>query len=148
MGYTLYNPSAGSERVPARLWELALPLARHYGWKPTGTAQPDDWDGKADGRWTGTYEGNDGQWVVEQDAAALAETLERAASAPDFAEQAQREMDEMNADIDAYVAKVYPPAPGEEAPQHPPLTPEEIGRLRDRLLALAVFVRQGEFSIE
>ena len=68
-------------------WSRLLALAKFYGWKPAGTLSPcknwdDDWqdyssDPYPEG-WNGTYFSNDSQVVTAEDAARLADALEKA----------------------------------------------------------------------
>lgn len=52
-------------------------LAKEHGWEPAGTLPPLDWDGR--GPWDSSdYGTNSGQAVTAEDAAALADALERA----------------------------------------------------------------------
>jgi hypothetical protein len=74
----------GEFAVPARAWQIILSLGERYGWKPRGTAPPDElaiecglWHGElAD--WDGRYAPAYGQQVKDADARALADALERA----------------------------------------------------------------------
>jgi hypothetical protein len=74
-------------------WREVLELAYQYGWEPAGTELPEysfyNQDGTVNlGRtrayredakdWDGSYFGNEGQWVTEEDAARIADALERA----------------------------------------------------------------------
>jgi hypothetical protein len=59
-------------------WPRLLDLARLYGWKPMGT-QNELWlQEENDEDWDGDYCTNDGQIVLSEDAAALADALEKA----------------------------------------------------------------------
>jgi hypothetical protein len=62
------------------IWPLLLELAVSYGWKPAGTRAPIDiYTGEImTGEWDGSYCSNDGQVVIKEDAASLADALERA----------------------------------------------------------------------
>jgi hypothetical protein len=76
-------------------WCKVLELADRYGWKPAGT-EPGRWvdpsTGKLDKQlspdpeeWDGSYFGNSFQWVTDEDAARIADALERALDdIPDF----------------------------------------------------------------
>lgn len=57
-------------------WPKLLRLAQAHGWQPRGTTLPGD----ADGQWDRNYTTNDGQEVTADDAAALADALEKALS--------------------------------------------------------------------
>src|SRR5919112_6036717 len=74
-------------------WENLLDLAHEYGWEPAGT-EPPQWiatnpDGSIDHEmtamysrskenWDGSYFSNDGQYVTDEEAASIADALERA----------------------------------------------------------------------
>ena len=87
--------AGGTERISHESWCKVLELAYQYGWKPQGTEPPQWCD--ADGEpckqlywdpdeWNGSYFTNDHQWVARQDAANIADALERALDdIPDFA---------------------------------------------------------------
>jgi hypothetical protein len=74
-------------------WEKLLKLAHEYGWKPAGTKPPRGIVMKPDGSidhemtamyswseedWDGSYFSNNGQYVTDEDAANIADALERA----------------------------------------------------------------------
>ena len=61
-------------------WRKILEIAFNHGWKPTGTVNDIDQDGKPIQDWSGTYFSNDYQYVTDEDAKNLAEALERAIS--------------------------------------------------------------------
>ncbi len=63
-------------------WDLILQLAEAYGWEPEGTKLPGPGHDTPDQSWSGTYFTNSYQLVTREDAAALAEALER--SLPDL----------------------------------------------------------------
>jgi hypothetical protein len=65
-------------------WRLARGLAERFGWRPAGSAPPEDWD--AGRPWGGAYTGNAGQLVAAPDARALAVGLRAALAAPEFSE--------------------------------------------------------------
>ena len=88
MGMDLKNVEGGTERFGIAAWHSVLELAYEYDWKPTGT-EPGAWvdpeTGELDKQlspdpdeWSGTYFSNDYQWVTEEDAAGIADALERA----------------------------------------------------------------------
>jgi hypothetical protein len=101
MGMDLYGDH-GDERVNCWRWQCILLLGLKYGWEPRGTEPPDpensdhedsededfddedfdhedssfeDFDPK---EWDGNYDSNCGQTVTADDAAALANAVERA----------------------------------------------------------------------
>jgi hypothetical protein len=58
-------------------WGSLLRMAYSYGWEPAGT-QPGPVYGDSDRLWDGDYFTNSGQVLTNEDAAALADALERA----------------------------------------------------------------------
>jgi hypothetical protein len=70
-----------------RHWRHILLLAHRYGWRPAGTELDlyltkiegmMEQDRHPDEDWDGTYFSNDLQWVTDEDAANIAQALERA----------------------------------------------------------------------
>jgi hypothetical protein len=86
MGYDLSNSSGTYVRFTGSGWDLALAIARHYGWESAGIPKPSTWDEKEYGPWEDEYWMNAGQQVTEEDAASLTAALDRAVVAPDFVE--------------------------------------------------------------
>jgi len=93
MGMDLHGAS-GYERFTNTSWSKILELAYEYGWKPQGT-EPGEWydeNGELDKQlspnpdeWDGTYFSNDYQLVTDEDAANIADALQRALDdIPDF----------------------------------------------------------------
>ena len=122
MGYDLFNSAGAYVRFTGSGWDLALAVARHYGWTPAGIAKPATWDEKKYGPWEDEYWMNAGQEVTADDAAALTAALDRAVAAPDFVEAVKSVNDN--------------------------LTPEQAESFRGRLVEFAGFARQGPFIIE
>jgi hypothetical protein len=91
----------GTERFSNRSWCKMLELAYEYGWQPAGT-EPGQWCDPETGElveqmspdpdeWNGGYLSNDNQWVTEEDAANIAEALERALeNEPDFSDEGRQ----------------------------------------------------------
>ena len=87
--------AGGAEWFSVTSWRKVLELAHEYGWKPAGT-EPCRWydaeTGELDEQmspdpdeWDGTYFSNDLQYVTDEDAANIADALERALDdIPDF----------------------------------------------------------------
>jgi hypothetical protein len=87
--------AGGIERFNNTSWCKMLELAYEYGWKPAGT-EPGQWFNSETGEvdeqmspdpdeWDGNYFTNDFQWVTDEDAAHIADALERALDdIPDF----------------------------------------------------------------
>src|SRR5215211_4100011 len=79
--------AGGIERFSNTSWRKILELAYEYGWKPQGT-EPGQWyDENGElckqlspdpDTWSGTYFSNECQWVTEEDAANIADALQRA----------------------------------------------------------------------
>ena len=55
-------------------WAFYLLLAEGYGWSPSGTLAPADWESQTE-PWSGAYDWNAGQTVSAKDADALATAL-------------------------------------------------------------------------
>ncbi len=59
-------------------WRDMLDVACLHGWVPAGTLAPSmNEAGPWEGPWSGSYCYNEGQWVTDEDALALAEALDR-----------------------------------------------------------------------
>lgn len=140
MGYDLSNASGTYVRFTGSGWDMALAVARRYGWVPAGIPRPASWNENNDGPWEDEYWVNAGQQVTAQDAAALTAALDRAVAAADFVQTVQRIRDELNEEL---------------ANHHPqwrddlkPASPEQAERFRSRLVEFANLTRQGPFVIE
>ncbi len=68
MGYDIRGRSFNFEA-----WRYCLRTAGEFGWEPAGTEPPEEFSGATE--WSGSYFGNDEQWVTKADAAALAKAL-------------------------------------------------------------------------
>ena len=88
MGYDLMNYKGGDFRFTAWAWSPVLGLAELYGWEPMGTVVTEGsyaWCGAKDTdtvevqesikSWDGSYNSNNYQIVVEEDALNLAHAL-------------------------------------------------------------------------
>ena len=98
MSFELHNERGERFEFTSRHWGYYLNLAAKYGWEATGTVPP---DGMANPeRWSKTYDSNDGQWVSEADAKALAKALQAALDDPDriqrLAAEAQAESEALS----------------------------------------------------
>jgi hypothetical protein len=102
MGFDFTSRQGEAFRFSVWEWRATLELARDFGWLPKGTLAPDDYDPDDDGgfstkdvvtgqrvdfdvpgdgrrgAWSGTYSTNDGQVVTDEDAASMADAIERA----------------------------------------------------------------------
>lgn len=125
MGYDLSNESGTYVRFTGSGWDLALAVAKHYGWQPAGTPKPSEWDVKKHGAWDDGYWANAGQQVTAGDAAALADALERAIVASDLAQ---------------VVGRIWQSI-GDSSHEDPE-------RFRGRLTEFHSLARQGSFRIE
>ena len=80
MSFELHNESGERFRFSRAGWEYYLNLASDYGWQAVGTLPP---DGMTDSdSWEKNYASNDGQWVSNEDAEALARALQAALDDP------------------------------------------------------------------
>jgi hypothetical protein len=78
MGFDLMSHANGNYfRWNLIDWPKVLALGRMFGWRPAGTIRYAE-DGSPDPGWDGGYVTNDLQVVSTEDAAALADALERA----------------------------------------------------------------------
>jgi hypothetical protein len=75
MGYDLLSSSNDDFRWTQTFWPRVLALAEKFGWDPLGTTVPKDY---TDSDWDGNYSYNEGQIVEAEDAASLADALEKA----------------------------------------------------------------------
>jgi hypothetical protein len=93
MGVDL-SGAGGHQRFSHMSWHKVLDLACEYGWQPAGTELPrwhdetgaliEQWSLDAN-EWDGGYSSNDGQYVTDEDAAHIADALQRALEdIPDF----------------------------------------------------------------
>jgi hypothetical protein len=140
MGYDLSNSSGGYFRFTSSGWDLALALARHYGWEPAGIPKPETWDEKEQGPWRDEYWMNAGQQVSAGDAAALTAALDRAVAAPDFVDTVVRTTGELIEEVAQHNPKWRD--------DRSPASREEAEAFRARLVQFAHLTRQGPFVIE
>src|SRR5215217_4990890 len=130
MGVDLMNANGDYKRFNWSNWRALLELAYEYGWKPAGTAPPQwqylDHDGNVDHErtkaywwceedWSGTYFYNERQWVTEEDAANIAEALER--TLEDIPDE-QTDEDVQAVELDPWV-DIEPESFGNDAPLSP-----------------------------
>src|SRR3954471_24230244 len=124
MGYDLSNAAGAYARFTGSGWDLALAVARHYGWEPAGMPQPPEWDEKRHGPWEDGYWMNAGQEVTADDATALTNALVLATSASDLTDIVHRLGQPMT-----------------------DLSLDDAARFRARLVEFAALARQGPFRI-
>jgi hypothetical protein len=80
MSFDLHNEKGERFSFRSSGWNYYRNLAGEYGWQPAGTLPP---DGLPDSdSWSKTYDSNDGQWVSDEDAEALARALQAALDDP------------------------------------------------------------------
>ena len=77
MGIDLGNKNGNSFRFRHNAWARLLNLAEDYGWQPQGTELDDCYPEEDRGNWGGGYSSNDLQIVNANDAANLADAVER-----------------------------------------------------------------------
>jgi len=140
MGYDLSNSAGAYVRFTGSGWDLALAVARHYGWEPAGIPKPATWDEKEHGPWEDEYWMNAGQEVTAEDARALTAALDRAVAAPDFIETVVRAVDELNEAVAQHNPKWRDDLK--------PASREQAEGFRARLVEFASLTRQGPFIIE
>jgi glycosyltransferase involved in cell wall biosynthesis len=139
MGYDLTSESGADLRFTAEAWALLLNLAEAYGWKPCGSAAPEEVNPE---EWAGDYDSNDGQRVSREDAEAMAAALERALADPGRTEKERHIGRELNEELRRLEVEAF----GEDLP------PENEGELLttddQTLQALVGFLRAGSFTID
>jgi hypothetical protein len=140
MGYDLTNSAGTYVRFTGSGWDLALAVARHYGWAPAGIPKPSTWNEKEHGAWEDEYWMNAGQEVTAEDAAALTTALDRAAGAPDFVETVVRIKDQLNDEVAEHNPKWRDDLKSASR--------EQAEGFRARLVEFAGLTRQGPFIIE
>jgi hypothetical protein len=140
MGYDLSNSSGSYVRFSGSGWDLAIAVARHYGWEPAGIPKPATWDEKEYGPWEDEYWINAGQEVTADDAAALTAALHQAVASADFVDTVIRIWNELNDDVARHNPKWRDDLKS--------LSREQAEGFRARLVELAGLTRQGPFIIE
>lgn len=140
MGYDVSNGAGAYVRFSGSGWDLALAVARHYGWEPAGIPKPSTWDERRDGPWEDEYWMNAGQEVTAADAANLAAALERALATADVVETILR----VKGDLDEEVVRENP----KWRDEIPAMTRQQAEGFRARLVELAGLARQGPFKVE
>ena len=79
MSIDLTSESGAMLNPSGSVWCFYLRLAEAYGWIPAGSLPP---EGMGLEQWTGAYDSSDGQRVTREDAAAMADALERVLADP------------------------------------------------------------------
>ena len=85
MSFELHGKTGERFRFSSAGWGYYLGLAAQYGWQEAGTLRPDALPDSES--WAGTYDSNDGQWVSDQEAQALARALQAALDDPQRVER-------------------------------------------------------------
>ena len=85
MSFELHSNTGERFRFSGAGWGYYLNLAGRYGWQEAGTLRPDILPESES--WSGTYDSNDGQWVSDEDAEALARALQAALADPQRVER-------------------------------------------------------------
>ena len=85
MGFDLKSDTGQEIQWTDVYWNLMLPIAEQYGWRPAGTLPP---EGGPPDEWDGSYVTNDGQLVTREDVSALAEAIAAARDADNLDEVA------------------------------------------------------------
>jgi hypothetical protein len=164
----------GYFRSSHRAWGTALKLAWEHGWEPAGTKPPEFTVYASDGvtvdevatrswrhcyaNWDGGYFSNDYQVVSDEDAANIADALERALDyVPDESaeddvltpaqHQAYRRGELPREELDKAIEQ-FMEGQAASPPQIPPQTPAwYFAGEKDYLWELIIFCRAGRFSI-
>jgi hypothetical protein len=153
------NGAGGNERFSHMSWYKVLNLACEYGWQPAGTELP-RWHDETGAlieqpshdpdEWSGTYYTSDGQYVTDEDAAHIAEALQRALEdIPDF-ETGEKWVEYGPADqIKSPVARALVEAGGVVSGPNESLTPLEFfsGEPKQHVRNFIAFCRAGGFCI-
>jgi hypothetical protein len=80
-------------------WANLLAFAEEYGWTPTGTGAPENWDARE--AWPGHYDPAEGQKVEAEDARRMADALKRGLEDPDRQAAANRVAAKLAAEVRA-----------------------------------------------
>ena len=129
------------------IWQKLMDLAVIYGWQPTGTYEPPDWDEQDDVEvWQGDYDMYLGEWVTDEDAEDMAEALFRALDdlpdnrMPDRIIETEIEEIDRDGDVSISFHIIEP---------NKSLNLFEMfgGQYKSELLAFIQFARQGGFHI-
>ena len=145
MSFDLVNSSGAGFHTGNITWFKFLSVAMHYGWKPRGSLPPEDLPEHEQVTWDGSYWVNFGQIVTAEDAAGLADALERSLSEvektpdekPDAGSDPIEHLTRLMDDMDAYLKK----------PELPPAAVGVTNLHTDKLRELVAFCRQGGFQI-
>lgn len=126
-------------------WEKVLNLAQMYGWQPTGTIEPPDWQ-PDEMMWEGRYDYYGGEEVTTADAVALATALKTAL--PDLPDHHmpdrifETEMEEIDRESDMSIS-FYIIEPNKD------LNLFEVfgGQYKKHLMRFITFCQRGRFQI-
>src|SRR5215468_10752685 len=98
MSMAFTSESGATSGCTSSAWDFYRWLARSYGWKAAGTRPPTRIRYWFRG-WDGAYHWNEGQSVTREDAAALADALERNLVDPDRAARQRMVAREITAEL-------------------------------------------------
>lgn len=166
MGFDLKSETGSTCQWTSVFWNLMLPTAEHYGWRPKGTKPP---EGVPAQEWNGSYFSNDGQLVEKNDALALAKYLRDAAKSSDLYElsnsiyakqrmRAQEEAQQILSQIGlaekpkGFIARIKRSLFGQKEKGIMDIEPHEIAyipvsEMKEALNELALFCDKGAFRI-
>jgi hypothetical protein len=134
MGFDLTHTKTGSTfHFSGSGWTFILNLANRYGWKGMGTARPRKWG--LFKQWPGWYDSNDGQFVKTEDAAHLADTLEKARLDPNLDGQAEQVFKDIKTMLEQTLGQPIP-------------LDTSIAMDKQHLADFIRFCREGEFRID
>jgi hypothetical protein len=147
-------------------WDKLLELGRQYGWEPAGTEYPEGTVYRPDGTvdeamteeersvaagWEGGYLSNNRQWVTAEDAACLADALERALpDIPDFdTDEKMKVYTPDEPPTDPVMAMLAEAGLGDLAGPDDSLSPVEFfsGEMKEKIRGFIRYCRAGGFSI-
>ena len=144
MGVSLYRPDhEGHWHSTHIFWNRVLQLARDYGWEPTGTGPPADWDSDSGADWSGSYQTNHLQAVSATDGSNLVAALDAVMDDipdHDVADAAPATVFHTGGDPIAAMRQMLNPPPTN-------LLKFFAGQRKMKLKELVGFCRQGRFVI-
>lgn len=159
MTYDFYNRAGETFGFSQFFWPVLVELAKRYGWKPQGTAPPED---EEPSTWRGSYTGNCGQIVTATDANALADAIEALLTDPNFATVVKELAPELRRQAEDWsspflgqvIIEHVSPGPidgfmtSNSSPGQIIVEPPDREELRAVLQEFIAFCRKGEFEID
>jgi hypothetical protein len=140
MSMVFTSETGATSGCTSSAWDFYRWLARQYGWTEPGTRKPKGmrfWFS----RWDGGYHWNEGQWVTREDAAALADALERNLNDPSCAERQRTVVRQINAEVRRVARQEH----GVELPDDSETEPLPTDQDLQELIS---FCRKGSFRID